>query len=809
MGLMPESIPSLIALEPLVESAIRSTTLIAIAALAVLALRRAPASVRHLVWTLALLGCVAMPFASRVVPGWSLPLPAWKSDAEPAATSVDVTSAPPEVNSPAPSQQDATPEPSSVVAPPDRTPPSPPAPAWRISTADVIRALPLLWLAGVVLLVARHLIAWALLARIARRSAPMIDHAWLVALARHGVTLRLRHLPALRVSPRITVPIVCGTLRPTIILPVEAHAWNAERRDAVLLHELAHVRRFDLISARVTQLASTLYWFNPFVWLAARAQRAEAERACDDQVLDAGGRASAYATDLLEIARSIDDRHHIDAAALAMARRSQLEGRLLAILDPRLRRGGAGPVTIMVAVLLTGATIVGIAAARPAQSRRPVKADMPALVPLAKLLDVKHPNQGTNQTSASAAPTTIESAQLAADPGAPVEAATDVASDGEANAEPGELLAGKSDQSEKSGASSHWSVIDNGKGEVRSGSWHLRDRHGSFKSKGTIRYSSNLDDIVSVSPGGYVEAEDRRDRKVHRLVLKGRSGDIERSYSIDGDERPWDSQARAWFSAFLIDLDHGSGAFVDQRFPRLMNEGGPSLVMREVSEMTSDYGRGIYFKKLFASDVDASTLRQAVAQAGREIGSDYELTQALIEAAKKNALDDPATRTAYLEAVNSLQSDYEHGRALQVLIARRDLSPALVDGIIASADKMTSDYEQAQVMIALAERGHVKGQAQRGFMRASHNFDSDYERGRVLTALLEHGTLASENIGEMLLATATFSSDYERANVLIHLAESVALDNGARAAFIESTKGLSSDYERERALAALGKHSAR
>jgi beta-lactamase regulating signal transducer with metallopeptidase domain len=782
MGLMPESIPSLIALEPLVESAIRSTTLIAIAALAVLGLRRAPASVRHLVWTLALLGCVAMPFASRVLPGWSVPVPAWKS-AETPATTADVTSAPPAVTSPAPSQQDATPEPSSVVAPSDRTPPSPPAPAWRISTADVVRALPLLWLAGVVLLVARHLVAWAILARIARRAAPMMDHAWLVALARHGVTLGLRHLPAVRVSPRITVPIVCGTVRPTILLPVEAHEWNGERRDAVLLHELAHVRRFDLITARVTQLASTLYWFNPFVWLAARAQRAEAERACDDQVLDAGGRASAYATDLLEIARSVGNRNHIDAAALAMARRSQLEGRLLAILDPRLRRGGAGPVTILVAVLLTAATIAGIAAARPAQSRRATKAEVPALVPPARLLDVKHPSQGTTQTSAPTAPTApkaTESPLLAADQGAP-----------------------------KSGSSSHWSVIDNGNGEVRSGSWSVRDSRGSFKSKGTIRYSSNLDDIVSVSPGGYVEIEDRRDRKVHRLVLKGRSGDVERSYSIDGDDRPWDAQARAWLARFLVDLDHGSGAFVEQRFPRLMNEGGPSLVMREVSEMTSDYGRGIYFKRLFASDIDASTLRQAVAQAGREIGSDYELTQALIEAARKNALDDPATRTAYLEAVNTLESDYEHGRALQVLVARRDLSPALVDGVIESAGKMSSDYEQAQVMIALAEKGHVKGQHQRGFMRASHNFDSDYERGRVLAALLENGRLASENVGEMLLATATFSSDYERANVLIRLAERVPLDTGARAVFIESTKGLSSDYERERALAALGKHSAR
>ena len=72
--------PFVLALGPLVEATLRSTALVAIAALAALALRRAPAAVRHLVWTLALLGCVAMPLAP-VLPGWPLPaLPAWSED---------------------------------------------------------------------------------------------------------------------------------------------------------------------------------------------------------------------------------------------------------------------------------------------------------------------------------------------------------------------------------------------------------------------------------------------------------------------------------------------------------------------------------------------------------------------------------------------------------------------------------------------------------------------------------------------------------------------------------------------------------
>jgi HEAT repeat protein len=106
----------------------------------------------------------------------------------------------------------------------------------------------------------------------------------------------------------------------------------------VLLHELAHVRRRDLIGHTVGRFACALYWFHPLVWTAAKRLRAESERACDDLALNCGARASDYAEHLLDIVTGV--RHHATpAVALAMARRKEFEGRMLAILDPELRRG--------------------------------------------------------------------------------------------------------------------------------------------------------------------------------------------------------------------------------------------------------------------------------------------------------------------------------------------------------------------------------------------------------------------------------------------------------------------------------------
>jgi hypothetical protein len=96
------------------------------------------------------------------------------------------------------------------------------------------------------------------------------------------------------------------------------------------------VKRHDLVGHTLGRLACALYWFHPLVWTAAKQLRNESERACDDLALSCGARASDYAEHLLDIVTSVR-RDSTPAVALAMARRKEFEGRMLAILDPELR----------------------------------------------------------------------------------------------------------------------------------------------------------------------------------------------------------------------------------------------------------------------------------------------------------------------------------------------------------------------------------------------------------------------------------------------------------------------------------------
>jgi beta-lactamase regulating signal transducer with metallopeptidase domain/HEAT repeat protein len=174
--------------------------------------------------------------------------------------------------------------------------------------------------------------------RIIRRSRPLESADWMNPLWEVADRLELEKAPRLVRSDDAKMPFACGLLRPTIVLPAECDGWTLDRRRAVLLHELAHIRRRDLVGHTVGRFACALYWFHPLVWTAAKRLRSESERACDDLALNCGARASDYAEHLLDIVTGV--RHHATpAVALAMARRKEFEGRMLAILDPELRRG--------------------------------------------------------------------------------------------------------------------------------------------------------------------------------------------------------------------------------------------------------------------------------------------------------------------------------------------------------------------------------------------------------------------------------------------------------------------------------------
>src|SRR6266700_1287504 len=258
-----------------------------------------------------------------------------------------------------------------VVAPPtpattEPTTPSAERPGPSLATrvrADLEPALPWIvvaWLAGVVILSIRLVSGWLVTRRLSTVGTRPVPHACRVALARLVVRLRVTRPVRVLESAVIQVPAVIGWLRPVILLPASAlTGLTPLQLDALLAHELAHVRRYDYLVNLLQSAIETLLFYHPAVWWVSRRVRDEREHCCDDVAVAACGDAHFYATALLGMERL---RNPMPALSMAAAGGSLVE-RVRRLMTPVpaeiFPRGLAGALAVMLAlVLAAGGSLV-------------------------------------------------------------------------------------------------------------------------------------------------------------------------------------------------------------------------------------------------------------------------------------------------------------------------------------------------------------------------------------------------------------------------------------------------------------------
>lgn len=314
----------------------KATVILGIAALLALVLRGAAASTRHLVWTTALFAVLALPALWAVLPAWQPSVPAAVGEIA-ARVAAPVASDAAEARGVAPAPASVQPAtPSARMGAPLPDPIREPSRSWAFWAVAA-------WATGIAVGALALLAGYLSLQRVTARALPITDERWIRAVNDACARLRIRRAVAVLRCHDVVMPAACGLVWPAVLLPPVADEWDGDRRDAVLRHELAHVRRFDMLTQLMAQVACVLLWFHPLVWYAAHRMRLERERACDDLVLQAGTRPAAYANHVLEIASTLQPPQLIMPATVGMARKSQLEGRLLAVLDPKRRRGTTSP----------------------------------------------------------------------------------------------------------------------------------------------------------------------------------------------------------------------------------------------------------------------------------------------------------------------------------------------------------------------------------------------------------------------------------------------------------------------------------
>jgi len=337
---------------------------------------RTSAATRHLVWLMAVLGLLTMPLLTAMLPGMPV-----------------ITRVVERVDAPGLTAGASAIEP--VAAEPRTAPITLPSAApgggaagapLAATTASVswTRVLLGLYASGVVVVLLMLALQWRSARRLASQASTIDDEDWRDLLHECAMRLGVDRGVDLRRTRECSMPMAVGIRRPAILMPATADLWPADRRRAVLLHELAHVARHDCLTQSLALAACALYWCHPAAWWVARQLRSERELACDDRVIAAGTTADDYAGHLLEIAYAFGG-HRAPALAVSMAARPRhLEGRMRAVLDadrdrgvPTRRARIAGVALALTAVMPIAAATSTVVSARPALAQSPAPDILP------------------------------------------------------------------------------------------------------------------------------------------------------------------------------------------------------------------------------------------------------------------------------------------------------------------------------------------------------------------------------------------------------------------------------------------------
>jgi beta-lactamase regulating signal transducer with metallopeptidase domain len=355
----------MIMFDPLTVSAIALKTSLLVVAVGLIALLmgRHSAAWRHLLWTSALALSLLIPLAVTYLPSYvHVPLP-WDA-AEPWAH-----------DEPAPVTTGARP----AGAEPDALSQRGNNPShWRGQNRSALPTAVIVWLIGALGLLLRNALAHVGLIRWLDKARPELSQAWAATLSRVTSDPALRRPLRVLESDHATGPCTWGFIRPVVLLPTAGGDWPESHRRFALLHELAHIRRWDYLTTQIASMACALHWYNPFVWLAAAQAKKLQEQACDDVVLRAGGRPSDYAQFLVSIADSSRRVLFAPLAAVGMLQRSQLHGRVTAILDVSSARLPPSRLALLVAIAPLSCLMLFLATV----SAAPLSVAMQAGIPL-------------------------------------------------------------------------------------------------------------------------------------------------------------------------------------------------------------------------------------------------------------------------------------------------------------------------------------------------------------------------------------------------------------------------------------------
>ena len=668
------------------------------------------------------------------------------------------------------------------------------------------------------------------------------------------------------------MPTVIGWLKPVVLLPTSALAGLAPNQmEAILAHELAHVRRHDYIVNLFQTVVETLLFYHPAVWWLSRRIRAERENCCDDLAVSLCGDPVAYAAALAELEglRSTTGDLVLAATGGSLLQRVR---RLLGVPTHAGRAPGwlaAGLALLVVISMSAGAVardaligewqvaapaapVVPAAPAQPASTRPVVAVDPlappapsappaaiaavppslpvpsvvalpsePALVattpmvpaPVAIAPMVPAPLATTPMVPTPVAPFAGVTSPLPAMPvavapmPAPLVGPATLPLPALAAAVP--VVAAPAVAQTASSASSQSTSHTTNDGE-KSGNWVWSDNGKKFEVnyRGDIEFTDDDSDVSRMSPGGYLRIKDGQ--------RFGTDNSVEfRAGSGGAIER------RFWVSGRERPFDPEGRKWLAEVLPKFIRQSGIGAKSRVARFMKSGGAaavlaeisriEGSWAKRVYFTELfnQPGLSGAAIQQALRQAGRevDSDFELASLLIASNRIVSDDAVRRSYLEAARSIGSDFELRRVLSSIVKAGQMTPAIAASVLDTSGSIDSDFEQASLLVEFAARQPFDGPAGAAFFKALAGVSSSFEHNRVLKAVLQRTDLSEPVRVAALESGAAIESDFEAASFLTQFVKTSGVEGAARAPFFRAAASIDSAFERSRVLQALSRRT--
>lgn len=231
-----------------------------------------------------------------------------------------------------------------------------------------------LYISGVGVMIIKLAVDLSQLHQIRKKQVVPIDAAWEHYLQKLVRQLRIPRKVKLLVSQYIQVPVMIGFLKPVILLPAAMlNSLSAEQLEAILLHELAHIKRNDYILNIFQSIVETALFFNPFIWWISKQIRLEREHCCDDMVIAHNVQPMHYAKALVAL-----EEYRLNTNPLAMAAaddKQHLFYRIKRIMEMKTSNLNYSQKLLAVLIIVVGLT--AIAWIKPAASQNNMETAVP------------------------------------------------------------------------------------------------------------------------------------------------------------------------------------------------------------------------------------------------------------------------------------------------------------------------------------------------------------------------------------------------------------------------------------------------